>query len=114
MRATLITLLVVGLVALVAYLTKPSPQDFYEELQVRAAEVRGGEAKSAGLLPKGGTSLDKVVRLMSPDEVVAHTHHSDYVLLSVFTIAYPESPGVYARVYATGVFNTFLVMSEEL
>ena len=69
---------------------------------------------AAGLFEKGGNSLDHVVRRMSVEEAFARTRYSDYGVLSVFTVAVPEAYGDDpTHVFATGLFGTFVVMSNE-
>lgn len=115
--ARLIFIIIVGGTALAAFLTRPKPGEYQQEIEERHAAVRASEEYTVGQTSLGmrmhnDNLLDKMVAVAPPDQLLQNTTYDDYYVVTIFTTTY-QSPMGQRRLRTYGVFGSLIPFQLE-
>lgn len=111
MQRLVVTIVVLGLTALLLWITKPSMEDYYEELQSRqtAIQSQGGLGET---LPVGSNALDEMMLRITPERAMDLTEYQDYGIMSIFVTYYNVSDYERRELHSVGIMSTFITSTK--
>ena len=95
----------------ILYATRPTKQDFFEELQHRATTMQERGQDNMDKLV-GANPLDEMVIGAAPERIIKDTYYEDYYLVSVFHTRYTAPSRQEKRVRIYGFLSTFYPSSR--